>query len=115
VVEDGLQIETIWSLLDLSDPFEWDIANLPHLLRRPMYGPDDALDVMADSPVCYEDESEGSADWLIVGEVPGGEVLVVPVTTSAYSGYSKLRPITVFKAPMHLENRYRQEGVAEYE
>jgi len=109
VVKDGVEIDTIWALLDLADPFEWDIYNLPHFHRRPYFGPDDALDVMAGSPSCYEDDSDGSADWLIVGEVAGSDILVVAVTTSHYSGHSKLRPITIFRAPKFLEERYIQE------
>ena len=81
----------------------------PDVLDDPYYGPDDALDVYHDDPECYEDESNGAGDWLLVGEVPGGEILTVPVTQSYYSGLSKVRPITVFAAPAFLAERYVQD------
>lgn len=95
----------LFALLDLSDPFEWDMDNLPHLLDDPYYGPDDALDVLHDAPECYEDDSGGAGDWLLVGEVPGA-ILTVPVAQSRYSGLSKVRPITIFEAPDELAARY---------
>lgn len=55
---------------------------------------------------CYEDLSDGSAAWLMVGSVPGEQVLMVPISPSRYSGLSKVRPITVFSAPDFLAERY---------
>jgi hypothetical protein len=106
VVRDGASFSVLFSLLDPVEPFEWDPDNLPHLVDNPYYGPDDALDVFHDDPECYEDDSEGSGDWLLVGQVPGSEILMVPIAQSRYSGFSKVRPITVFPAPEWLKERY---------
>jgi len=109
VVRDGASFDVLFTLLDPVEPFEWDEGNLPQLADDPYYGPDDALDVYHDDPECYEDESEGAGDWLLVGEVPGGVVLTVPIAQSHYSGLSKVRPITVFAAPADLAERYRKD------
>lgn len=99
----------IFALLDFQDPFEWDIDNLPHMHDDPYYGPEDVLDVLHDAPECYEDESGGTGDWLLVGQSSAGEVLVVPIAQSNYSGFSKVRPITVFAAPAFVRDRYLQD------
>jgi hypothetical protein len=109
MVEDGADFSVLFALLNPADPFEWDDVNLPHLFDGSDYGPDDALDVFHDSPECYEDDSEGAGEWLLVGEVPGGEVLTVPVVRSRYSEFSKVRPITIFSAPSWLRERYYQD------
>jgi hypothetical protein len=108
VVRDGASFSVLFSLLDPVNPFEWDDDNLPHLHDDPYFGPEDALDVFKDDPECYEDDSDGSADWILVGQVPG-EILMVPIAQSRYSGFSKVRPITVFPAPESLKERYRQD------
>jgi hypothetical protein len=107
----GDQFDVILSFLDLEDPFEIDLGNLPHLMADPELGLDDALDVLLfDAPVFYEDDSAGSAEWLLVGEIPGGEVIVVPIARSNHSGLSKVRPITILYAPNHVIRRYREDG-----
>lgn len=95
-------------LVDANDPFEVDHQNA-HLFKHPMLGLDDAMDVWSSDPEFYEDESDGPADWLMVAEVPGGRVLVVPLATSNYSGYLKMRPVGVFDAAQHLLDRYRAD------
>ena len=102
----GRQVLIIGSQGVLEDPFEVDMGNAPHLAAREGLGLDDAMDVLFGDPEFYEDDSEGSADWLMVGRVPGGEILVVPIAQSNYLWLSKVRPITVLRAPIHIEQRY---------
>lgn len=109
MVKPGANIDVLFSLLDPQDPFEWDLENEPHVVGEPGMDRDDVLDVWCDEPQFYEDDTEGSADWLMVGEVSGPEVLVVPIAQSHYSGYAKVRPITIFTAPPHIADRYRQD------
>jgi len=109
VVEAGANLSVVLSLLDPDDPFEIDEANGPHLAAEQGLGLEDALDVLFGDPEFYDDDSGGSADWLMVGLVPGGEVLVVPLAQARNSGFGKLRPITVLPAPLHIEQRYFQD------
>lgn len=92
-------------MLDPEDPFEIDIKNSPHLMADG-FCLDDAYDVFYGDPEYYVDESEGSADWLMVGSVPGGDILVVPIRQAEYSGFSKVRPITIFVAPLDLQQHF---------
>ena len=109
VVKPGVNIDVLFSLLDPEDPFEWDHENEPHLVGEPGMDREDVGDVWTDDPEFYEDDSEGSADWLMVGQVPGDAILVVPIAQAQYSGYAKVRPITIFIAPPHVADRYRQD------
>ena len=105
VVKPRERFEMLMSLLDPVDPFEIDSKNRPHLYARG-FCPDDAYDIFFGDPEYYVDDSEGSADWLMVGSVPGGDVLVVPIAQSEYSGYSKVRPITIFSASLEVQERF---------
>lgn len=96
-------------LLDPSEPFEIDTQNA-HLFKHPHLGIDDAYDVYFGDPEFYEDLSAGPADWLMVGEVPGGQVLVVPLAPPNASGFNKMRPIGVFEASQQLVDRYHADG-----
>jgi len=91
--------------LDPSDPFEIDGKNGPHLLVHG-YSHEDAYDVFFGDPEFYVDDSEGSGDWLMVGPVPGGDILVVPICHSHNSGFSKVRPIAIFRASLEIEVRF---------
>jgi hypothetical protein len=93
-------------MLDEKHPFEVDAGNLPHLMAESYPCLADAYDVYFGDPEYYVDESEGSADWLMVGPVPGGEILVVPIAESHHSGYAKVRPITILRAPPHIDRLY---------
>jgi hypothetical protein len=99
-------VEAVLSKSTKSVPEHSEIGNAPHLSADPALGLDDALDVLFGDPEFYEDDGAGSADWLMVGPVPGGLILVVPIAQARYSGYSKIRPITVLRAPLHIEQRY---------
>ena len=64
--------------LDDEDPFELDPANRPHLFSHETFSEDDLYDVWSCDPVFFPAKDEGAADWLMVAEVPGGEILLVP-------------------------------------
>ncbi|SRR6266540_3356755 len=95
-------------LLDPSDPFELDIrGNVPHLFKR--HSLDDLDDVWNSDPLFYEGDDTGPADWLMVAEVPGGDVLVVALAPPNSGNPSKARPIGIQKASLYLERQYREE------
>ena len=48
------------------------------------------------------------ADWLMVGEVPGG-LLVVPLMKPNSGDETKVRPIGVYRAPAWLDSQYRDD------
>jgi hypothetical protein len=105
VVKAGDTFSVLLAMLDPSEPFEVDSKNAPHLIAKG-FCLDDALDAFFGDPEFYVDDSEGSADWLMVGAVPGGDTIVVPLAPSHLSGISKVRPITIFRAPLDIQGRY---------
>jgi hypothetical protein len=110
VVEPGASFDVLHALLDPEEPFEWDPRNTPHAAAHVLLGPDDALDAyLLGEPEFFDDDGEGDATWLMVGEIPGTGLIVVPLVESEYSGYSKVRPLGVFEAPLHIIERYYQE------
>jgi hypothetical protein len=52
---------------------------------------------------------EGGADWLMVAEVPGGDVLVVPLAKPNSGQVTKGRPIGIYRAAERLKQRYLEE------
>jgi hypothetical protein len=96
------------NLLDSRDPFELDMwGNIPHLFKR--YSLDDLDDVWNSDPRFYEGDDTDPADWLMVAEVPGGNVLAVALAPPNSGDPSKARPIGIQKAPYYLEQQYREE------
>jgi hypothetical protein len=96
-------------LLDARDPFELDmLGNVPHLFKHG-YSVDDVYDVWSSDPTFFEGHEDGPADWLMVAEVPGGDVLVIPLAPPNSGDPSKTRPIGIQKAPLYLEQQYRGE------
>jgi hypothetical protein len=91
--------------LDPDDPFEID-AQLAHLFKHFPLGVDDAYDVYFSGPV-YFPARHGPAE-LLVGEVPGGEVLVVPLCASNSGDPTKVRPIGCYRAGTDLEQQFRE-------
>lgn len=83
-----------YELLDDEDPFEIDHQRA-HLFRHPGLGVADLYDVWAGERIYYP--ARPPADWLLVAEVPGGDVLVVPLCPG--SAPDKARPIGVYLAP----------------
>ncbi len=90
--------------LDETDPFEPD-SDVFHLFKHPGRSAEEIWDVWDSDPLFFE-PAEGPADWLMVAEVPGGEVLVVPLV--AGTSPRQARPIGVYVAGFSLRDRYRQ-------
>jgi hypothetical protein len=96
-------------LLDDEDPFEIDEANRPHLFSHETFGDDDLDDVWTSDPLFFRARPEGGADWLMVAEVPGGDVLVVPLAKPNSGQVTKARPIGIYRAAERLKQRYLEE------
>ena len=95
-------------LLDGDDPFEVDVQ-LAHLFKHETFGLDDAYDVFASDPLFFEAADDRAADWLMVAEVPGGDVLVVPLAPPRRGDARKARPIGVYRASEWLKQQYFDE------
>jgi hypothetical protein len=94
-----------YELLDSEDPFEVD-RQIAHLFKHASLGLEDAYEVWDDNPRFYPAQY-APAHWLLTGEVPGNQVLTVPLCPGKVS--SKCRPIGVYPAPMRLDRQYRQD------
>jgi len=70
---------------------------------------DDVLDVYFGLPLFYPAKEGGSADWLMVGEVPGGVILCVPLAPSRMLRHNKARPIGVYEASRWLRDMYLED------
>jgi hypothetical protein len=92
-------------LLDADDPFEVDIGNAAHLLSHG-FSLDDAYDVWSDDPLFYEGQDQGRADWLMVGEVPGNLILLVPLAPPNHGQTTQARPLSVYEASVNVKTRY---------
>jgi hypothetical protein len=93
-------------MLDPDDPFEVD-RQLPHLFSHPERDALDLADVWEGERIYYP--ANPPADWLLLAEVPGGQVLVVPLCPG--STPFKARPIGLYKAPRgsRLDSDYRRD------
>jgi hypothetical protein len=59
--------------------------------------------------VFFPAKGEGAADWLMVAEVPGGEILLVPLAKPKSGDPTKARPIGIYRAGLQLRRRYLEE------
>ena len=96
-------------LLDDENPFEIDAGNRPHLFSHETFGEDDLADVWASDPLFFPARPEGGADWLMVAEVPGGDILVVPLAKPHPGQTNEARPIGIYRAGERLKRRYLEE------
>jgi hypothetical protein len=94
-----------YELLDEGDPFEVD-SQIAHLFKHENLGLADAYDVWDDDPRFYPAVYE-PAHWLLTGEVPGNQILTVPLCPGRTP--VKARPIGVYPAPGWLDRQYRQD------
>jgi hypothetical protein len=95
-----------YELLDPFDPFEID-QQLAHLFSHGGRSVDDLSDVWAGERIYYE--AHPPADWLLLAEVSGSVVLVVPLCPGATP--SNARPIGVYEAlpGSELDRKYRAD------
>ena len=98
-----------YELLDDEDPFELDPGNRPHLFSHETFSEDDLFDVWSSDPLFFPAMDQGPADWLMVAEVPGGEVLLVPLPKPKSADSTKARPIGIYRAGRELRRRYLEE------
>jgi hypothetical protein len=98
--------------LDPEDPFELDDGNLPHLAKHAPFTAEDLNDILASDPLFYEAKSDGPADWLMVGEVPGHFTpVVVPLAKPDSGDPTKCRPIGIYEVTgQFLENYLVERG-----
>lgn len=109
-------------LLDPENPFEIDDGNRVHLYKhlpeddkgRPVaVGPEDLLDAyIYGDPAFYEADPTGSADWLMIGQVPG-LVICVPIAPPNSGDVRFCRPIGIYKPSVEDRNRYLRGEVDE--
>ena len=89
------------------DPFPFEVdEQLAHLYKHENLGLEDAREVLEDTPRFYP-AAYKPARWLLVGEVPGGDVIVVPLCPG--NTPQKARPIGVYPAPGWLDRQYRMD------
>ncbi|MBJ7401618.1 hypothetical protein [Mycolicibacterium sp.] len=93
-------------LLSNADPFEID-TQATHLFKHPNRGIDDIREVWASDPLFYP--AKPPAHWLMVAEVAGGTVLMVPLAPSRDGDPTRCRPIGCYLASKHLADRYRRD------
>jgi hypothetical protein len=98
-----------YKLLDDQDPFELDSKNRPHLFSHDTFSEDDLFDVWSSDPLFFPAKDEGAADWLMVAEVPGGDILLVPLAKPKSGDPTKTRPIGIYRAGQQLRRRYLEE------
>ena len=93
-------------LLSNADPFEIDTQSA-HLFKHPNRGIDDIREVWASDPLSYP--ATPPAHWLMVAEVAGGTVLMVPLAPSRDGDPTRCRPIGCYPASEHLADQYRRD------
>lgn len=92
--------------LDPEDPFELDAGNRPHLAKHEHFTEEYLLDIF-ESALYYPARQGGSAHWLMVGQPPGEDPLVVPLAPSNSGDPTKARPIGLYATTGDLLSDYR--------
>jgi len=109
--------------LDPVEPFELDPGNRPHLFKHVeavgshwiAFGEEDLRDVyLSDRTQFYPASEEGDAHWLMVGEIPGGPVLVIPLAPPNSGDVTQCRPIGIYSADRDLRATYLQDAERKY-
>ena len=93
-------------LLSSNDPFEID-TQAAHLFKHPNRGIDDICEPWASEPLFYP--AKPPAHWLMVAEVAGGTVLMVPLAPSREGDPTRCRPIGCYRASKNPADRYRRD------
>ena len=97
-------------LVDPNAPFELDMNNVPHLVKHFPFTHQDALDAwFFGEPVFFPAAEDGEADWLMVAEVAGHGLVVVPLAPSSSGDPRRCRPIGIYQPSADLAESYRKE------
>jgi hypothetical protein len=102
--------------LDPDDPFELDAGNRPHLCGHPPYSEADLRDIF-DSDARFYPTGEGEemidgrrrAQWLMVGQPPGEDPLLVPLAAPNSHDPTKARPISIYPATGPTKTMYLRD------
>jgi hypothetical protein len=100
--------------LNPDDPFEIDMGNRPHLFKHGL-SEEDLLDVWWGDPVYFPSSMSSSADWLLVGPVPGNVHLCSPLAPANSGRIDQCRPIGLYRASMALTMDYQMVIMGEGE
>lgn len=100
--------------LDPDDPFEIDEDNEPHLYSHSYVdggkvlalSPPDLYDIFWGAPL-FARAAHPPADWMMTGEIPGGEVLTAPLAPARSGNPRKCRPIGLYRASSEARIGYR--------
>lgn len=96
--------------LDEQAPFELDVGNIPHLAKHAPFTHQNLPEVLFfGEPLFYPAAEAGEADWLMVGELAGEGVVVVPLAPPASGDPRRCRPIGIYRAGRALAARYRTD------
>lgn len=97
------------SLIDPVEPFEMDEGNIPHLAKHPPFTHEDALDAWTfGDPLFFPAKKEGPAHWLMVGEVAGEGLVLVPLAPANDGRAHHCRPVGIYRPSDALAARYRE-------
>lgn len=95
-------------VLDLDDPFELDDGNIPHLAKHPPFTAavlDEAW--RFGEPRFLPAADDGPADWLMVAQVAGSGLILVPL--AAGRSARQCRPIGIYPPSKQQETAYWQD------
>ena len=84
--------------IDPDNPFEIDEHNLPHLAKHSPFTSEDVLDAWGDEPRLLAPSAPGSADWLVLAELPGHGVVIIPLAPARSGDPRRCRPIGIYRA-----------------
>lgn len=93
--------------IDPDDPFEIDERNVPHLAKHAPFTAEDTLDAWGDNPRLFAPKADGPADWLMLAELAGHGVVIIPLAPARSGDPRRCRPIGIYRAgPLEIR-RYR--------
>lgn len=94
-------------LLDLEDPFEIDDGNTPHLAKHAPFTHETLDEAWRfGEPRFFEAASGGAADWLMIAEVTGEGLVIVPLAPG--TTVHQCRPIGIYKPNRQQQVTYWQ-------
>lgn len=97
--------------LDERDPFELDAGNIPHLAKHAPFTHEHLREALLfGEPLFYPAAEAGEADWLMVAELAGEGVVMVPLAPAVSGDVRRCRPIGIYRAGPALAGRYRRDA-----